>query len=282
MIRTIIVESDRFTMKDLTKILSTNYNNIDIVAKAANVLDAIKYIQNLNPDLVFINRQIQELNCSFILDCLPNLNLKFILMSSKVADAIYAIKLEAIYFLAIPFDFNEIRQAIHKYSTSKDTVDSRHYFDKKILVKTEKLEKLISVTEIIAIEAMRGYCKIIIHDKTEIIVSKSMSHFIKHHSIADKLITVHKSYSVNYDYIDSIDKQSNSIILKNGSSYKISVRKMKLVFDLLKRNTVDRKNSTLGKNNHTNNKFEQIFYNIKQINKLCLNSFATDKLIFYL
>lgn len=253
MIRTVIVESDRFTTKKLTKILTTNFSNLTIVAKATTVLEAIKYIQSLNPDLVFMDMQIQELNCSFIIDCLPNQKLKFILMSSNTADAINAIKWEAIYFITIPFKTDVIKQAIHKYTLANNDLETRQFHDRKLIVKNGNLEKILSVSEIIAIEAMRGYCKIILQDMTEIIVSKSMSSFIKHHSIENEFITIHKSHSVNFDYVDSVDKQTNCVILKNGCKYKIAERRIKTVFKTLKI-TIESKTTTLGNENHTNGK----------------------------
>src|SRR3954465_11163746 len=55
--RAIIIDDERLARSELKKLLS-DYPEIEIVAEAANASEGIEKIENLNPDLVFLDIQM--------------------------------------------------------------------------------------------------------------------------------------------------------------------------------------------------------------------------------
>src|SRR5580765_4677807 len=55
--RAIIIDDERLARSELKKLL-TDYPEIEIVAEAANASEGIEKIENLNPDLVFLDIQM--------------------------------------------------------------------------------------------------------------------------------------------------------------------------------------------------------------------------------
>jgi two-component system LytT family response regulator len=57
MIKAIIIDDERLARNELKKLL-LDYPDIEVVAEAANVGEGIEKIENLNPELIFLDIQM--------------------------------------------------------------------------------------------------------------------------------------------------------------------------------------------------------------------------------
>lgn len=57
MIRALLIDDERLARAELTKLLS-DFPDINIIGEAANAAEGIEKIENLDPDLIFLDIQM--------------------------------------------------------------------------------------------------------------------------------------------------------------------------------------------------------------------------------
>lgn len=107
-----------------------------------------------------------------------------------------------------------------------------NYFDftqtsgKHYLLNTSRIVKLIYHNQIVYVEAESNYSKIFLDDKTEYLLSKTLS-MVEYEINDETFFRCHRTYLVNTMFIKEIYKGSEMyIILSNGSRIPMARRKM--------------------------------------------------------
>jgi two-component system LytT family response regulator len=101
-----------------------------------------------------------------------------------------------------------------------------------VLISNMKYSEVISLTDIVFIQADGSYSKVFLNSKKTISCSKNLSFFetvIK----SDSFIRIHKSYLVNLDYLNKIFNNEDKISLVNNVEIPMSRYKKKLLWEKL-------------------------------------------------
>src|SRR3954462_5478772 len=122
--RAIIIDDERLARSELKKLL-TDYPEIEIVAEAANAGEGIEKIENLNPDLVFLDIQMPgktgfELLAE--LDRAPHV----IFTTAYDEYALKAFEVNALDYLLKPVEPRRLADAIQKMNIHDDREISAH------------------------------------------------------------------------------------------------------------------------------------------------------------
>lgn len=117
MIKAIIVEDEQPAIDILTGMLVKNHPEIQILFVCKTILDAVEKINLHHPDLIFLDINLDRKKGGFeVLQFTNSVNYKVIFTTSTIAHAIKAVKFSALDFLLKPFEEEELKGALNKYT----------------------------------------------------------------------------------------------------------------------------------------------------------------------
>lgn len=239
-IKTVIVDDEQLARTRILQLLESD-PEIEIVAECPNGLDAINTINELNPDLVFLDVQMPQFDGFQVLE---NLNISplpiVIFVTAYDQYALKAFDVHAVDYLLKPFDddrfFESIKYAKEKIKDSsvesasakltamiKEINASSNEYLNRLIVKHNGRIYFVKTEDIICIKASGKYLDIFAGDKNHLI-RKTMNE-IECKLNPDQFIRVHRSAIINVDQIKEIQhwhKNEYVFILTNGEKIKSS------------------------------------------------------------
>ena len=165
-------------------------------------VEAIGWLKENGTDLIFLDIQMEQLTGIQFLEVIEPSS-KVILTTAYDQYAIKGFELNVTDYLLKPFSFQRFLQTVNKameyFSTKKNSENDRFIF-----VKTEYRLERIDIDDILYIEGMKDYLRIICSGKKVM----TLQSFAKiEESLPDKkFCRVHKSYIVAIDKIKSIER----------------------------------------------------------------------------
>jgi two-component system, LytTR family, response regulator len=112
MLRTLIIDDEAHIRDTLIKLLTLCCPKVDIIGEATGVANGIKKIQELHPDLVFLDINLRDGTGYDLIHALQPIVFKIIFISSFDKKAVQAFKLSSVAFLQKPFNPVELIEAI--------------------------------------------------------------------------------------------------------------------------------------------------------------------------
>lgn len=205
---------------------------VTLVAKCENVTQAVEAIKKEKPDLVFLDIEMPNYAGYEIVHFFDKVNFEIIFVTAYDQYAIRAFEIAAIDYLLKPIDIERLKFSVNRVKQQRNMVEQSQRLSllgstletkelKNIIVHDKGQQYLVSVEEIIAIEALESYCTIHTKDKKHT-VSKNLKHF---ETLLDKVphfIRVHKSWLINKQCIRHYSKSELSICLANGLVARLS------------------------------------------------------------
>ena len=231
--RAVIIE-DEYPAREIIKEYLTDNDKIEIIAEFSDGLEGLKGINQLNPDLIFLDIQMPKLTAFEMIDLL-DIRPEIIFTTAFDQYAIKAFEENAIDYLLKPFSmerfFDAVDKAVAKMEGKKEGVNKVKLENpmaeinplKRIVVKNKSDIIVISVEQVVYIEAEDDYVMIHLKDK-KYLKQKTMNYF-ENNLDPIHFLRVHRSFIVRLDQIDKIEpygKSANIAILKNGKTIPIS------------------------------------------------------------
>src|SRR5690349_2928073 len=117
MIRAIIVDDEPDCCEVLDMLLNRHYPEVKVEAICYSSDDAIRSINQLTPQLVFLDIEMPHTNGFELLERLGSIDFEVIFTTSYDQYAIKAIRFSALDYLLKPIDREELGQAVSKATT---------------------------------------------------------------------------------------------------------------------------------------------------------------------
>jgi two-component system, LytTR family, response regulator len=176
--------------------------DLSLVRTFDDPVEAIGWLRENSIDLIFLDIQMEQLTGIQFLEAIEPSS-KVILTTAYDQYAIKGFELNVTDYLLKPYSFQRFLQAVNKamefFSNRKNTEN-----DSFIFVKTEYRLERIDIDDILYIEGMKDYLRIICTTK-KIMTLQSFARIEE--SLPDKkFCRVHKSYIVAIDKIKSIER----------------------------------------------------------------------------
>jgi DNA-binding LytR/AlgR family response regulator len=165
-------------------------------------VEAIGWLKEYRTDLIFLDIQMEQLTGIQFLEVIEPSS-KVILTTAYDQYAIKGFELNVTDYLLKPFSFQRFLQAVNKameYFSQKNNSEN----DSFIFVKTEYRLERIDIDDILYIEGMKDYLRIICSGK-KIMTLQSFAK-IEESLPEKKFCRVHKSYIVAIDKIKSVER----------------------------------------------------------------------------
>lgn len=237
-----MIVDDEKLARDLLREYLENFPDIELVAECEQGTDAVEKIDNLKPDIVFLDVQMPGMTGFDVLEDIEH-EPYVIFTTAYDQYAIKAFEKNAVDYLLKPLDEERFRTSVNRalkrksleHSTLEDLLQSirserKGPFDSHIFVqKSEKLFNL-PVEEIVYLEASGDYT--IITTKSDQFVSSSGIGKLEEILNPEVFIRVHRSTIVNVNFLKEIERHFNGgmvVKMQNGKSFPVSRTYAKLI-----------------------------------------------------
>ncbi|MCD4772325.1 MAG: LytTR family DNA-binding domain-containing protein [Bacteroidales bacterium] len=230
-IKCIVVDDEPLAIRVIESHIE-KLNNIEIVAKCSNAIDALDILKNNKIDLIFLDIQMPELTGLEFLNTLQNPP-SVIFTTAYRNYAIDAFELDVLDYLLKPITFERFLKAINKFykllsykkpetlsNVSATQIESEPF----IYIKRNKTMIKILLKDILFIESLKDYIRI--HTEDDSYMTKQQISLIEKNLPEEQFLRVHKSFIINIEKITTFSP--NYIGLKDkkisiGRSYKAYV-----------------------------------------------------------
>ena len=213
-------------------------SNIDIIGEASGVEAGINLIISQNPDVVFLDIQMNDGTGFDLLNRLEKRDFLLVFTTAYDHYAIKAFKYSAIHYLLKPVDFNELSEAINRLrteyfpeDTTEDLLDSyeKGEFETLCLRTEDNLHK-IQLCDIEWIKAEGSYCTFNLKPNEKIMISKPLKEYVE--LLPEELfIRPHKSFLININSVESYLYKSLELKLRCGESIPVSRRNKQMILE---------------------------------------------------
>ena len=215
-IKCLIIYDDPSSINIIQSHLHQN-NGFELVETFNDTTNGLIYL-NQNPvDLIFLDVNMSTLEG---LDYINSLEDKPLVIITSTHDkfAVKAYELNVLDYLIKPISFTRFTKSLNKvYKTFNEKRIFQHNKNEKkfifIKIDNKKMQK-INLDELLVIECLKDYLKIITSTKNYII-HKTLGSFTKQLP-SEKFIRIHRSFTISVDKIDAIE---GNIIEVGGLKY---------------------------------------------------------------
>jgi two-component system LytT family response regulator len=187
---------------------------LEIVATIEKPQEAFDSINELQPDLIFIDIAMPGMSGFDLLQQFTNPNFEIIFATAFDQYALDAIKHCAIGYLVKPIDNKELveavnnaqrnindKNALEKNKLLIENLGIQKFQKKKIVIPSTEGLEFVKVKSISHLEGVDGYTKIHFIQNKPILSSHSIGHFKKMLDHKD-FYHIHKSYIINMTYVE--------------------------------------------------------------------------------
>ena len=236
-IKTIIVD-DELAFINTLKILMKPHDQINIIGEARSVADAHLLLDTLQPDLVFLDVEMEDGTGFDLLNKIKHRQFKVIFVTAFDHYAIQAFKVSAIDYLLKPVVSDDLSRAIEKtltaieqdkiayqFSTLLENINQPIKEKRKLVLKEIDTHHIIQLDDILWCQAEGSYTKFFLSKGEPILVSRHLKEF---EDILDDSIffRAHRSHLVNLNKIKKFEKSDGSMLyLEGGYTLPVSIRK---------------------------------------------------------
>ncbi len=111
-IKVIVIDDEKGARESLHNLIDKYCPQIEVAAKASNIDEAFKLINELSPQLIFLDIEMPNGNGFDLLQKFDSINFDVIFTTAYDHYAIKAIKYSAIDYLLKPIDINDLKNAV--------------------------------------------------------------------------------------------------------------------------------------------------------------------------
>ncbi len=248
MIKVCIIDDEESNRIILAHFLSQYHNEIEIIGQADRVRFGVKMINELKPDLIFLDIEMPDGTGFDLLNQIQEYIPEIIFYTAYNQFAIRAIDCSALAYLLKPITKEALENAIQKaktivknkqqleqYQILKDNVNNPNLSALKFAVSNSDGTHIICFDKIICCTAHSNYTDIHLEDNKKITVSKTLKEIEVLLENQHQFLRVHQSNIVNINKIDRIIKADNnlSIIVRNGLELAVSRSKKEELLEKL-------------------------------------------------
>jgi len=207
MINCIIIEDEPIAVDKLVNYIS-KLPSIKVLNTYNSPIPAIEFLSNNEVDLIFLDIEMRELTGIQFLESI-HIKSKIIITTAYEQFAVKGFDLQVCDYLLKPISFERFVQAVNKASEEINQTKKKH--TNRIFVKTEYRLESIDIADILYIEGMGDYRRIVTENKRIM----TLQSFNELYDLLpqDSFCRVHNSFIVSLDQIEKIER--NRIYIKD-------------------------------------------------------------------
>ncbi len=234
----ILVDDEESNVSLLKQKINRHCPELNIVGLCYNATDAIKAIDSLEPDIVFLDIEMPVMNGFLVLQNLTFKNFELIFTTAYDHYAIKAIRFSALDYLLKPIQTEELKTAVARASEKRSNITSATQLEfllenlpqkkpdfQKIAIPTLEGLQFIKINDILYLEASSSYTNVILADSKKFVVCQNLKMFEDILPV-DIFIRIHHSYIINKNFAEKyVRGEGGQVVLSNGIILDVSKRK---------------------------------------------------------
>lgn len=234
MISAIIIEDENAAYKHLKNILETNYSSqIKVVGHETGVEKGIKLINDLNPQLVFLDIQLQDGNGFEILDHFSNSSAFEVIFTTGLKDyKEKAMDYFAFYYLNKPIQSDQLFSVLDKFLEKQSAFNSEKYlaFKNQLENKNHKISLpmkngdfiIVDIDDILYCEADGSYTHFYTADNKVYTTSNNLKK-VESILLQATFFRIHRSTLLNLKHVVQFN-HTGELVLSNKKKLLVSSR----------------------------------------------------------
>lgn len=231
-IRTVIIEDEHKSLLTLQTLLERYCPEVVVIGTGNCVKAGIKAVEELNPDLVFLDIAMPDGDAFDLLNQLDQVNFEIIFITAYNDFALKAFEFSALHYLLKPINYIELQDAVGRFQkimpinqmqSRLDILNSslKNHFDKISLPSNDGLI-IVQIKEIIRFEAAGNYSTVFLSTGDSIIVTKTLNQF-EEILTGLQFIRIHNTHLINLQYVKKYQRgQGGTVTLENGTALTVS------------------------------------------------------------
>jgi len=235
-IKALVIDDEPLAREIVKRYLST-HPEIEIVDECSDGFEALKAIQQINPDLIFLDIQMPKLEGFELLEVLQQ-RPEIIFTTAYDQFAIRAFEMNAVDYLLKPFSKERFDSAVIKavqrikHGSAKQPdiigqlrqhIDSSQGIIERVVTRLGSKVTVIPVDRIWYLEAQDDY--VMIYSELGNHLKEKTMKFFEEHLPSNTFIRIHRSYIINISQIAAVDqytKDTHLVTLKCSAKLRVS------------------------------------------------------------
>lgn len=252
MITAVLIDDDINLREGMKGLLSLYAPDISIIGEADSVASGIETLNTLNPQVVFLDIQMNDGTGFDILEKLSDINGKVtshvVFITAYEHYAIKAFRFSALDFLLKPVGPDELEKVIDKIRNVLEKDNDYSHIDlllenirkkadnfKRIALSNSDGIHLLDICDIMRCESDDNYTKFFVKNRKPILISKTLKEYEELLTEHD-FVRIHQSHLINLAYVKSYVKKDNGyVMMTDESQLPISQRKREQLQEILVR-----------------------------------------------
>jgi two-component system, LytTR family, response regulator len=227
----LIVDDELHGRESLINLLKTYCPEIEIAGEAESASEAKKLVYEKNPDVVFLDINMPEMDGFDFLESMPYKNFSVVIVTAFMEYGIRAVKAQAVDYILKPVSIKELQQCVKKLvemqalqNAQVDNGIKSNKSNKVVLVHFQGFS-IHDINEIVRFEANDNYTKVFLNGKKPLTISRPLKHFEE--CCGDTFYRIHKSHLINLEYLKEFSHEDGGIaVMKDGTRIAVSRRRV--------------------------------------------------------
>lgn len=243
MIKAIIVDDEPTAIKNLVWELNNFCNGVDVIDTFTDPVEAISQINLQQPDCVFLDIEMPEIDGFQLLNSLKFRNFDLVITTAFDNYAIKAFKESAIDYLLKPIDSDDLIKSVNRIKENKHKKLLGWEFKKAFQESLPRATKIalplagktlfVTNEEIVFCKSDGNYTEIYFNDMKKEILSKTIK-IIENIINSNDFVRVHNSYLVNIKYVKELVKGDGQyLVLLDGTIIPVSRNKKEHLLQMI-------------------------------------------------
>jgi two-component system LytT family response regulator len=238
-LRAILVDDEKHSLETTSILIRKFCPDVEIVAELNAPIDAVQIINQEEPDLLFMDISMPQMNGFELINVLTYKDADVIFTTAYDEYALEGFKQGAVHYLVKPIEAEELVEAVQR--VKKKRIDSKQStvplaqmgLKPKIPISSLNGVELVEVEQIIRCESDGNYTTIVLANR-KITVSKTLKEIEKQLVDFPYFFRLHNSHLVNLNHVTRyIRGEGGSVILSNTEEIGVSRSKKMDLLEVL-------------------------------------------------
>ncbi len=245
--RAVIIDDEEDSRSNTRNMIQNYCEEIEIVGEADNGPEGKKKIQELKPQVVFLDINMPGMNGFQMLEGLYQRDFCVIFLTAYSEHGITAVKAGAIDYLLKPLMLSELQGAVRKvvqhYEGKSAAPAAGKSEDNKnlVLINHSKGFTLVDFKDIVWLEASDNYTNLFLNGQKKIVASKTLKEFEAILPETD-FFRIHRSALINLHYVKEYSNhEGGEVILSDGTHVQVSKARNQEFAEFIKARSVSPK-----------------------------------------
>ncbi|HBS86866.1 MAG: hypothetical protein A2W91_12610 [Bacteroidetes bacterium GWF2_38_335] len=235
-IKAIVVDDERHAADLIETMVNNCCPEVEVCAKANSVIEALKKINELKPDLLFLDIEMPYANGFDLLKAVENRTFDVVFITAYDRYAVQAFRVSAVDYLLKPLNEKDVSAAIKKVLEKRKTKSGFGRVEnlmenisgkkpKRIALFINDCDTFVEIDDIVRFEADNRYTTVYMTNNVKHFVSRNIGEF-------EELLNeynffrIHRSHLINTAQVKSVHKRDGGYLtMVDGTQIEISRRK---------------------------------------------------------